>query len=86
MIQDSWFLMTELLMVRKSSPPHVLTTIKLFQTGIIAFAVQLYFAFRISVLTRHNWFILVPLGICIILGLGGSVALVSDGAHNFFSS
>jgi uncharacterized membrane protein len=48
------------------------------QTGIIAAVVQLFFALRISVLTRGNLFVLLPLGLCILFGLGGATAVVSD--------
>jgi hypothetical protein len=49
------------------------------QTGIIAAAVQAFFAFRVLVLTRSNCFILLPLSLFILVGLGGSIAWVSAG-------
>ena len=46
------------------------------QTGLIGFAVQSYFALRVWHLVKRNWLILVPLWSCILVGLGGLIALV----------
>jgi hypothetical protein len=55
------------------------------QGTVIRVVVQAYFALRVYQMTKKNWFVLLPLWVCIVTGLGSGIAVVStrDYASDF---